>query len=104
MVSVSKIREWFRYISSPSGETEAANEDIQPGWTPTPANRRIEAKADELAEANRKFKDELQQANELLEAQKKDLADKDVSLQQLEMAMGEIQTKVGRVENGMDFR
>ena len=99
MVSISEIREWFCCISSPSGETEATNEDVQPGRTPTPANRRIKAKADELAEANRKLEDELQQAKELMEAQKKDLADKDVSLQRLEMAMGEIQTKVGRVEN-----
>ena len=76
---------------------QAENEDIQPGRTPTPANRRIETKADELSEANRKLEDELQQANELLKAQKK-------GLQRLEMVMGEIQTKVGRVENGMDFR
>ena len=124
MSSTSKIRRWFCCTSSPFDETETANEDIhfrqsvKGGPTPTPAgkapehelteektksagleedNRKIKARADGLAETNRKLEDELRQAKELL-------AKKDASLQRLEKAVSETQTKVGRVESGIDFQ
>ena len=122
--SKARRRTTFLCIPIPFRKRKAANDDIRldqsvkVGPTPTPAgkapdhelteektksvrleeeNRRIKARADELAEANRKLEDELRQAKELL-------ANKDASLQRLEKAISGMQTKVGRIESRIDFQ
>ena len=67
----------FRSVTSFFGGTEADNESTESA---------------RLAEANKKLKGELRRA-------KKDLADRDASLQRLEM-----QTKVSWVESRTDFQ
>lgn len=54
----------------------------------------------EAAEEKRGLEDQLRQANELLESQKKELGNKDADIQQLGRDCEVIRTKVGGIEKG----